>query len=76
MAWIWCSCGCGVGRKLQLQVHPIAWELPYATSLALKKKNVHHQIKNAKDDMTMNLGAPFHSIHSLELKLCCAFSKE
>ena len=37
-AWIPHCCGCGVGRQLQLQFDPLAWELPYAAGVALKRK--------------------------------------
>ena len=39
-AWIGCCPGCGLGQQLQLQLDPQPGELPYATSVALKKKSV------------------------------------
>ena len=30
-------CGCGVGWQVWPQFEPLAWELPYAASAALKK---------------------------------------
>ena len=40
MAQILHSYGCGAGRQLQLQLDPLAWELPYAMGDALKSKNI------------------------------------
>ena len=31
-------CGYGLGWQLQLHIHPLAWELPYAANVALKRK--------------------------------------
>ena len=39
MAQIRCGCGCGVGQQLQVWIGPLAWELPYAAAVALKKEN-------------------------------------
>ena len=36
-AWIQSCCGFGIGQQLQLCIHPLAWELPYAMGVALKK---------------------------------------
>ena len=33
-----CGCGCGVGQQLQLRFDPLAWELLYASGLALEGK--------------------------------------
>ena len=38
MAQILRCCGCSIGQQLQLQFNPLAWELPYATGMALKRK--------------------------------------
>jgi len=37
-AWIWHCHGCGADRQLWLHFDPLAWKLPYAMGLALKKK--------------------------------------
>ena len=34
----WCCCGCGTGWWLQLLIRPLAWELPYAACVALKRQ--------------------------------------
>ena len=31
-------CGCGIGQQVQLRFGPLAWEPPYATGMALKRK--------------------------------------
>ena len=41
MAWIWHCCGCAVVQWLQPQFGPRAWEPPYATGAALKKKKIY-----------------------------------
>ena len=38
VAWIHCCSGCGTGWELWIQSH-LAWELPYATSVTIKRKN-------------------------------------
>ena len=42
-AWIWCCCGCSVGLAAEALIRPLAWELPYATGTAIKRK------KNAEE---------------------------
>ena len=37
-AWIWACHGCGVDRQLQFCFKFLAWELPYATRAAIKRK--------------------------------------
>ena len=39
-AWIWCCCGCSVGPVCTL-IQPLAWELPYASGAAVKRKNIY-----------------------------------
>ena len=51
MAQIQICCGCGVGQQLQLQLDPLAWELPYAASVALKDKKT----KKKKDFTEMHI---------------------
>ena len=36
-AQIWHCCGSGVGRGATALITPLAWELPYATEVALEK---------------------------------------
>ena len=38
MAWILHCCGCGYRPAATAPIQPLAWELPYAMSKALKKK--------------------------------------
>ena len=43
-AQIWHCCSCGIGQHLQHRpaaaapIQPLAWELPYATGMAIKRK--------------------------------------
>lgn len=37
--WIPHCCDCGLGQQLQPRFDPLAWELPYAPPVALKKKS-------------------------------------
>ena len=39
VAWIWSGSGCGAGQQLQTaSTEPLAWELPYTTLEAIKRK--------------------------------------
>ena len=48
---IWHCSGCGTGQQLQLQFRPLAWELPYAVGVALKKAK-----KKKKSDKSYRRG--------------------
>ena len=37
MAPIWCCCGCGIAGSCSSNL-PLAWELPYAAGVVLKRK--------------------------------------
>ena len=45
-------CGHGAGQQLQLQISPLAWELPYATGEVLKKgkKNKNQKKKKSQQN--------------------------
>ena len=43
MAWILNCCGCGCRLAAVAPIHPLAWDPPYATGVALKKKKKHTQ---------------------------------
>ena len=42
---IWCCCKLWYRSQMQLQFDPLAWELPYAAGVALKKKNKKNEIQ-------------------------------
>ena len=46
MDWIWHCCGCGVEPRAVALIQALAWELPYATGVALKRspqKKTHNK---------------------------------
>ena len=64
-SFVYC-CGCGAGLQLQL-IQPLAQELPYATSEALKRKKkkkelLQRNIKKPKKNFLWG-GSCTHSIH-------------
>ena len=49
-AQIWHCCSCGVGWELQLRLEFLAWELPYAAGMALKKEKKKESNRTSLND--------------------------
>ena len=65
MARIWHCCGSGIVQQLQLQLDPPAWEPPYATGAALKKKTKKkrkRERKKERDELLLVLYYPFKDV--------------
>ena len=50
MAWVPHCCGSGVGRQLKFQFKPLAWEIPYAAGVALKRQRKKEKERKRKKE--------------------------
>ena len=47
--WLWLRLWCRLAAAVS--IGPLAWELPYAAGMAIKKKKKDHSVKHAQDGL-------------------------